>query len=1106
MKKLISVLVVLSIVLSMLPTALAAPNVWDGSTAKSLTGAGTSTNPYLISTGAQLKLFTDSFHNTQEDDTYYVKFTNDIILNDGSFDSDGNFTKTGEQTFSAPKALIPAGKATWCIDGGGHYISGLYINSSDDGELGLFTYLYQGSYVKNFTIKNSYIGSTQKDADVGVLSGYAFRANVTDFLSENNIVNAGSGYATGGVCGWTEDSSLNKARTSGGLVVGGNIVGGIVGRSSSGTFKNCWNEAKVVNTESDYTCTGGIIGYSNANSVLNCANLGALSGGSYVGGIVGSTQSAIIKNCYSLNDIKDTTSVWRYNFDTQVGRYIDFAATICGTGTDVCDYCYAEDGYEFNDNGETGLVTHFTGKGNLGKGSDDELMAALNKNLYKLDGEADLLKWVKNANGYPIPSGSTFVDDAKYYNIWIDSVRICDKNEKDILDNGLASYDKTTNTLYLKDGLVITKNYKTNLLRAEGALNICATGDIWFNSDQKTGNTTVIDVSDILKIYAPSGETANVKITGTYAEYGIDAYYLTLDGNITLTINTFMPFASCWQFNLLSNTATLDANSIDDNQAMLNPFHTINLPETKPQALFEDRGNGLVQVDSITTSQKVGEETKPFMYSHFCIAPYSYVLAEKIPATLSVSMETANTSEALTTWVKAELNKIDGINKDNTTVELSDITPATAGTYSNQTGTKGSFTAEVKVTENNITFTRSIAGTITPKAYVAPTISTSIKVGTLTASGTFVESTSKSFYEGDKIVFAVNYKANGTDIKTLPGTVTCFGSTKNLAWNETNGAYLTAANDFTCPTKNSYEATFSIGETGEYSVKNGSLQMTVSEYPFATVTFDSNGGSLVENQTVQKGTAASAPSNPTQKGYIFGGWDLDGTVFNFNTQITADITLKALWTKCEHTDSTNVATCKDGAVCSVCGDDISKNPNNHSNLFHFSKVDSSVEAEGNIEYWYCDGCDKYYSDEKAENEIKLSDTIIAKAAPSITDGDNATITIGTRQKITITSNALLDDFIRVDFDGSPLDSANYQKRSGSTIITLNEDFVSTLTEGVHTIDIVSLSGTASATITVNANSEERDNPVTSDNASVIFVMICLMAIAIAELKKLEFSK
>ena len=73
------------------------------------------------------------------------------------------------------------------------------------------------------------------------------------------------------------------------------------------------------------------------------------------------------------------------------------------------------------------------------------------------------------------------------------------------------------------------------------------------------------------------------------------------------------------------------------------------------------------------------------------------------------------------------------------------------------------------------------------------------------------------------------------------------------------------------------------------------------------------------------------------------------------------------------------ATCKDKAKCEVCGESYGElKANNHSDLKHFPAVAATKTAEGNIEYWYCSGCKKYYKDATATQEIKQADTVTAK--------------------------------------------------------------------------------------------------------------------------------
>ena len=97
----------------------------------------------------------------------------------------------------------------------------------------------------------------------------------------------------------------------------------------------------------------------------------------------------------------------------------------------------------------------------------------------------------------------------------------------------------------------------------------------------------------------------------------------------------------------------------------------------------------------------------------------------------------------------------------------------------------------------------------------------------------------------------------------------------------------------------------------------------------------------------------------------------------------------------EHTGGT--ATCKDKAKCEVCGESYGKlAPNNHANLKHIDAKAATKTSEGNIEYWYCDGCNKYYKDAKATQEITKAQTVTAKLpddSKSSQTGDNSNLAL-----------------------------------------------------------------------------------------------------------------
>ena len=82
-KRILSILLCCVMLVGLLPTAAlaAGPDVWDGST-KAPSGSGSESDPYLISTGEELAWLA----TLAAEGSYYVKLTNDIILNEGTFD------------------------------------------------------------------------------------------------------------------------------------------------------------------------------------------------------------------------------------------------------------------------------------------------------------------------------------------------------------------------------------------------------------------------------------------------------------------------------------------------------------------------------------------------------------------------------------------------------------------------------------------------------------------------------------------------------------------------------------------------------------------------------------------------------------------------------------------------------------------------------------------------------------------------------------------------------------------------------------------------------------------------------------------------------------
>ena len=164
--------------------------------------------------------------------------------------------------------------------------------------------------------------------------------------------------------------------------------------------------------------------------------------------------------------------------------------------------------------------------------------------------------------------------------------------------------------------------------------------------------------------------------------------------------------------------------------------------------------------------------------------------------------------------------------------------------------------------------------------------------------------------------------------------------------------------------------------------------VTINEKYIDTVTVNGTAVELDENNSFvlpaadgeQKIVVADKAGNIAEMtvtvndGHTFGEWASNGdgththkcTVDGCNGLETKDC-------------SGGKATCAEKAVCEVCKGAYGElDPNNHADLMHIPAKAATEDTEGNIEYWYCGGCDKYYSDKDGINEIKKADTVTAR--------------------------------------------------------------------------------------------------------------------------------
>ena len=122
-------------------------------------------------------------------------------------------------------------------------------------------------------------------------------------------------------------------------------------------------------------------------------------------------------------------------------------------------------------------------------------------------------------------------------------------------------------------------------------------------------------------------------------------------------------------------------------------------------------------------------------------------------------------------------------------------------------------------------------------------------------------------------------------------------------------------------------------------------------------------------------------------GHTFGEWASNGDGTH-TRKCTADGCTGSETKDC----SGGTATCTQKAVCEVCGKAYGEpDPNNHTDLKHIPAKAATEDAEGNTEYWYCEGCNKYYSDKDGTKEIKKANTVTAKLPKSPKTGDTSNL-------------------------------------------------------------------------------------------------------------------
>ncbi len=261
---------------------------WGGEVSKSLSGQGTKSNPYQISTAADLAYLANKVNTQTATPKYeYYQLTDNINMTYTEWLPIGVYSNTNQYFYGS-------------FDGNGYTISDLYITQPNQNYVGLFGYA-KDSEIKNLTI-------------TGAIEG---------------VTSAGTLYI-GGVVGYGKNTtfdSINIKYFNVGSIAGGtseiSSVGTMLGKTSGGSITHCEVYDSVLSLKSGYFAAGMMVGICDSN-ITDCrvestedglfttaATVGMFTMGGLCGTLSETAEKCSVKAPYFANNIKttDTTKV-----------------------------------------------------------------------------------------------------------------------------------------------------------------------------------------------------------------------------------------------------------------------------------------------------------------------------------------------------------------------------------------------------------------------------------------------------------------------------------------------------------------------------------------------------------------------------------------------------------------------------------------------------------------------------------------------------------------------------------------------------------------------------------------------------------------------------
>ncbi|WP_202707443.1 InlB B-repeat-containing protein, partial [Sporosalibacterium faouarense] len=838
-------------------------------TVTALTGSGTETKPYQISSAEELAFFAktiNSFDNIY--DEAYFELTQDIDLSGHQWTPVGDSSKDFNGYF----------------DGNGYEISHVMIGietipNSTYNYVGLFANIGSDATIENVGVSVSIYSSTNFQVGGLVASNHG---TINNCYTTGDII-ANSANYIGGLVGYNYNGTINNCYATGDVTGEGDGVniGGLVGyNQTNGTIINSHATGDMTGGSNAYV--GGLIGNS-VGTISNSYTTGNVTGGSgaYVGGLAGGTNTETIINSYATGNVTGGSKSWvggligvNWGTSTISGYYnSDATQTVDGIARST------KQGFGYGTGGAYGIQESTM------KASSQEVEGALVDRLNNGIGtNTDWFNWQQAAStnsGYPThivvtkPKMSTVETTSPVTNIKTTSATVGGNVTSD--GNGTLSeigivYGTTENPTIDTATKVSSKNTAT------GTFSIDLTG--------LTPDTTYR-----VRAYATNE-------VGT--SYGEDVEFTTVK-EYTVTFNS-------------NGGSAVNSQTIDYKTKVSEPK-----PPAKEGSGFDYEFGGWYKDKELTNKWDFANDTMPAeditLYAKWLL-PQDNIIMEVTPDTVEVNNDfnqiftlDINNDTVIGTVYKSDLSlrgafsnlSIGEISNKDTTV-----TASVYGNLSNEgvgiiTLNDDRLVNSTSLLSANVNVVAKQKYTVTFKDYNGNELykqtvtkgNKAIAPAAPTREGYTFTGWDKDFSNiTSNLIITAKYKINQYKVSFESNG----GSKVNLIIED----YGSKISKPTAPTKEGYT---SGGWYKEAELKNmwdfDSDTIPANDITLYakwnikafTVTFTDYDKTIIKIETVNYGSSATAPENPTRSGYTFKEWDKDFS------NITSDLTVTANYSK-----------------------------------------------------------------------------------------------------------------------------------------------------------------------------------------------------------------